>query len=316
MSKVQEKAHNTVKELEQEYQSAFQDYLANEGEAPLQRAYELGRRAMAENLGVLEMLAVHRTTLETILRETKTAEESLRKVHAADGFLMESLAPFEITHRGFREANIALRSLNQKLEEEIKRVAHALHDEVGQLLTSVQLALAEAAGELQLSHRERLQKIRSLLDDVELQMRRLTHELRPTILDDLGLIPALEFLAQGASKRAGIPVAVESSKRKRLPPGLEIVLYRVIQEALTNALKHAKATRVKIKVQWAVDVVSSSIQDDGRGFDASTTLAAGGGRGLGLLGMRERLDTVGGKFLIKSSPGRGTDVLITIPLEH
>lgn len=315
MSKVQEKAHNTVKELEQEYQSAFQDYLANEGEAPLQRAYELGRRAMAENLGVLEMLAVHRTTLETILRETKTAEESLRKVHAADGFLMESLAPFEITHRGFREANIALRGLNQKLEEEIKRVAHVLHDEVGQMLTAVHLALAEAAGELQLSHRDRLMKIRGQLDEVELQMRRLTHELRPTILDDLGLIPALEFLAQGASERAGIPITVKSSKRKRLPSGIETNLYRVVQEALTNALKHAQATRVKIKLKWEAARVSCSIQDDGSGFDAPSVLAVGSSRGLGLLGMRERLDAVGGKFSITSS-GRGTAVLVTIPMEH
>lgn len=316
MSKVQEKAPKTVLELGQEYQSACQGYLADGGEAALQRAYELGRRAMAEDLGVLELLAVHRTALEKILRDARTVEESARRVRAAEGFLMESLAPYEITHRGFREANIALRGLNQRLEEEIKRVAHVLHDEVGKLLTSVHLALAEAAGELQLSHRERLQKIRGLLDDVELQMRRLTHELRPPILDDLGLIPALEFLAQGASKRAGIPITVESSKRLRLAPGIEICLYRVVQEAITNALKHARATCVKIKLQWKANVVTCSIQDDGRGFDAPAVLAVGVRQGLGLLGMRERLDTVGGKFSVTSSPGRGTELLVTIPLEH
>lgn len=229
---------------------------------------------------------------------------------------MESLAPFEITHRGFREANIALRGLNQRLEEEIKRVAHVLHDEVGQLLTAVHLALAEAAGELQLSHRERLQKIRAQLDEVEVQMRRLTHELRPPILDDLGLIPALEFLAQGASKRAGIPITVESSKRQRLTPGVETSLYRMVQEAITNAIKHARPNRVKVRLRWKANEVTCSIHDDGKGFDAPAVLAVGSSQGLGLLGMRERLDTVGGKFSVTSSPGRGTELQVSIPLEH
>src|SRR5438094_6379707 len=121
-----------------------------------------------------------------------------------------------------RQAEQALRALNQRLEEEARRIAHALHDEAGQLLVSVYLALDDTlAGQLQPDARERLTETRALLEQVEAQLRRLSHELRPTILDDLGLKPAIEFLADGISKRTGRAVAVIGSTGGRLSGSVE-----------------------------------------------------------------------------------------------
>ena len=161
--------------------------------------------------------------------------------------------------------------------------------------------------------RLRLEKVRAPLDEIEKHLRRLSHELRPTVLDDLGLVPALEFLAQGVSARNGVAIKVEGP-RKRLPSPIEIALYRVAQEALRNATKHSRAKRVDIRLEVESNEVSCSIRDDGRGFDVAAVLDRRGDRGLGLIGMRERLNAVGGQFNINSAPGRGTEIRVAVPL--
>jgi signal transduction histidine kinase len=200
-------------------------------------------------------------------------------------------------------------------EEEAKRIAHGLHDEAGQLLASVHLALEEMAADLPSSARAHVQNIRNQLDRIEDQLRRLSHELRPTILDDLGLQPALDFLAQGASTRAGIPVTVEGSTDGRLSPVVETAIYRIVQEALANASKHAQATSIRIQLHREADTIRCTVQDDGVGFDVAAVFARRGKPGLGLLGIRERLYALGGKLSIKSAPGWGTELLITIPIK-
>jgi len=200
-------------------------------------------------------------------------------------------------------------------EEEARRIARELHDEAGQLLASVHLALEEVGRDLPPPHRERLPGIRDLLDRIEEELRRLSHELRPTILDDLGLVPALEWLIQGVSTRTGLPIALEGSTEGRLPPLIETALYRIVQEALTNVTKHARATRVMVRLRREASRIRCVIQDDGIGFDAPTVLARRGERGLGLIGIQERLFPLGGSLEITSSPGRGTALSITIPLE-
>lgn len=302
------------------YTSALQDYIAGGGEVALQRAYELGRQALADGLGVLEMTALHHEALLTILGRPLTPEEHVQTVKAAENFFVESLSLFEMTHRSFREANAVLHRLNEMLEEEAKRIAHALHDEAGQFLAVVHIELKEVADELPPRNRERLQYIRKLLDQIEAQLRRLSHELRPTILDDLGLLPALEFLAQGVSKRTGILISLEGSTGGRLPPLIETALYRSVQEALTNAAKHAQprdaqAIHVGVQLQREARVICCCIKDDGVGFDVPVVLAQRGERGLGLIGIRERLSPLGGTFRITSTPGQGTELSITIPLE-
>jgi signal transduction histidine kinase len=304
-----------IRDLKDLYAGALRDYLADGGEAALQRAYELGRRAIGDGIGILDMVALHQEALQTVLDESRTPEPCRIAVDASQRFLSESLSPFEMTHRGFQEAVQALRRLNERLEEEARRIAHALHDDAGQLLASVHLVLEEVSTGLPARIRDRLKRVRGPLDEIEKHLRRLSHELRPTILDDLGLVPALEFLAQGVASRAGIAIKVEGAARPRLPAGVETALYRVVQEALRNTTKHATATRVDIRLEIAPEAASCTVKDDGRGFDPRAALDRKGERGLGLIGMRERLSALGGQFTIDSAPGRGTELRIIIPLE-
>jgi two-component system, NarL family, sensor histidine kinase UhpB len=299
--------------LRERYFSVLREHLTCGGEAALQQAYEIGRRAIGEGIGALELLAVHQEALDTVLREKADVESCAGAVREAGRVLAESLSSFEMTHRGFDAAVRALRRLNELLEEEARRIAHALHDDAGQLLVSVHLALQEASGGLSPRARLRLEKVRLPLEEIEKQLRRLSHELRPTVLDDLGLVPALEFLGQGVAARNGVAITVEGP-RTRLPPAIETALYRVAQEALRNAIKHSRANRVDIRLAVESKGVTCSIRDDGRGFDVAAVMDRRGDRGLGLIGMRERLNAVDGEFNIHSAPGRGTEIRIVVPL--
>jgi signal transduction histidine kinase len=233
----------------------------------------------------------------------------------AGSFLIESLSPFEISHRSVDEANAALRRLNETLETEVGRIAHALHDQAGSILATATLELDLAAKELPAGG-QRLAGVRQLLDETGEQLRHLSHELRPTILDDLGLRPALEFLAQGFEQRAGLKVSVTGQLRGRLPVGAEIAIYRIAHEALNNAVRHGGGqTTVTILLEQHAQEIRCRIVDDGAGFDAAVLLAPGGKRGLGLLGMRERANAVGGRCDIRSVPGEGTAIELVVPLE-
>jgi len=297
------------------YSGALRDFLTHGGEAALQQAYELGRRAIDDGLGILDLVALHQEALQAVLGERQAPEAIRTAVDASQRFLSESLSPFEMTHRGFQEAVQALRRLNERLEEEARRIAHALHDDAGQLLASVHLVLEEVATGLPARTRDRLKRVRGPLDEIEKHLRRLSHELRPTILDDLGLLPALEFLAQGVAARSGMAIRVEGAARPRLPAAVETALYRVVQEALRNTTKHAVATRVDIRLEIVPEAASCSVKDDGRGFDLQAVLDKKGERGLGLIGMRDRLSALGGQLTIDSAPGRGTELRIIIPME-
>ena len=303
-----------ISDLKALYAGALRDYLADGGEAALQRAYEVGRRAIGDGIGVLDLVALHQEALQAVLSESQAPEPFRTAVDASLRVLSESLSTFEMTHRGYQEAVQALRRLNERLEDEARRIAHALHDDAGQLLASVHLVLEEVSSGLPARTRDRLKRVRGPLDEIEKHLRRLSHELRPTILDDLGLLPALEFLAQGVAARTGIAIKVEGAARPRLPAAVETALYRVVQEALRNATKHAFATRVDIRFEIAPEAASCTVKDDGRGFDLQAALDRKGERGLGLIGMRERLSALGGQFTIDSAPGRGTDLRIIIPI--
>ena len=218
----------------------------------------------------------------------------------------------DVTER--KQAEQALRGLNERLEEEAKRIAHALHDEAGQLLSSVHLALEEFGRELPPGARARLHTVKELLDQIEEELRRLSHELRPTILDDLGLLPALEFLGDRVAKRSGLVITVQGSTAGRLPSSVETALYRSVQEGLTNIGRHAQAARVHVDIQREGGTIQCSVRDDGVGFGVSEALSRRGERGIGLIGIRERVGALGGTLAIRSAPGQGTELLITIPL--
>jgi signal transduction histidine kinase len=211
-----------------------------------------------------------------------------------------------------RRSEDALRRMNETLEEETKRLAHEVHDEAGQLIASAQLALADVAHDMPASSRDGVARVGRVLDEVADQLRRLAHELRPTVLDDLGLVPALEFLAQGVRKRTALDVRVEGSTNRRLAPVVETTLYRVVQEAIINVGKHAHARSVIIRVDHEPGHVRCSIRDDGVGFNA--VVQPKGPRGLGLLGIAHRVDAVGGRLEIRTQPGQGTTLIVGIPV--
>lgn len=204
-------------------------------------------------------------------------------------------------------------------EAERARVSRDLHDDVGQALTSVLLGLrlvesCLAADEVELDEaRRRTEDVRELVADALRRTRKLAFDLRPTVLDDVGLLPALERLAQDVSVRTGVTVAVASDGlfESRLPTEVETVVYRVVQEALTNITRHANAATASITVVAADGRVRTLVEDDGVGF----TAGPGPQRGhLGLQGMVERADLVGGTVELSSTPGSGTTVLLEIPV--
>lgn len=248
-------------------------------------------------------------------RDTPLAPHAIAMVQAVSG-----LVGVALENATLREMMLAqqdrLRALAEGAvrarEEEARRIAHELHDEAGQLLASVHIALDELVAQVP-DRSEALQRIHVLLDRVEGQLRRLSRELRPTILDDLGLGPAVEWLAQGASERTGVSITVDAPIR-RLPSAMETALYRIIQEAVTNAIRHAGARSMAVRLWQEEAMVHATVRDDGRGFDAETTMARRGDRGLGLLGMRERVDALGGRFVLQSAPGHGTEVSVAIPI--
>jgi len=303
-----------LENFEEEYRSALCGYAAGGGELALGRAYELGRRALEEQVSVVELASLHHQVLIDLIRTSENEQRKEELLRSSAEFLSECVSPYEMAHRGFQDAVKALRQLNETLEEEIKRIAYAVHDEAGQLLVAVHLALAEVAMGMPEAQQEQFTRIKDLLNEVEKHLRRYSHELRPTILDDLGWVPAIRFLADGVSKRANLPIHIDATVSGRLPTATETTIYRIVQEALTNAVKHANATNVWIRA-WREDFTQCcTIRDDGAGFK----VRRGQGtprKGLGLVAMRERVSAIGGTLQIESRPGHGTEISIRLPLE-
>ncbi len=296
--------------LQGEYERALRSYLRQGGESSLKQAYELGRRALSGGQGILDMIALHQQSVEKILGDT----QQIGVLHQAGDFFVELMSPFEMTHRAFGEANDTLRRLNESLESETRRIARALHDESGQLLAAVHIQLRQMARGLSPGAQFNLTEIETLLEQVEQQLRNFSHELRPTVLDDYGLVPALQTLAEKFSKRFDLPVNVDGKVNPRLTRSVEAAMYRVTQEALNNVARHAKASRVSIRLWRIPGEFHCCIRDDGVGFDPAA-VAKGSRNTLGLLGIRERLTVLGGTLEIESAPQQGTELRIFVPVE-
>jgi two-component system, NarL family, sensor histidine kinase UhpB len=297
------------------YAANLREYMDGAGEAALKSAYEMAREAMAEGVGVLEMAAIHHEAMARVIPDARGAVARSQRILAAETFFVESLSPFEMTHRAFRESNAALRLLNERLEKEASRIAHALHAEASQLLVSSYLVLESVSSELPPDVRHHLSKLRILLDQISEQIRRLSHELRPTILEDLGLLPALRGLAEGVSARSSVPVTVEGALGTRPAPEVETAIYRAVQEALSNMTKHAGATAAVVHVLQEHHRIVCSVRDNGAGFDETAVAGVKRTGGIGLMGIRERLQPLRGTLRIISAAGRGTDLIITVPTE-
>jgi signal transduction histidine kinase len=310
-------------ELDVRYREALIEYLAHPDEALLERAYGLGRQALADGRGVLDMATTHSQAVAAVLASCDPAVASgdgavdrTQLPEALERFFVEAISPFEIAHRSFRDANLVLHRLNDVLENQAKRIAYALHAEASQLVASVHLALADVATRLPTERVKEIQSVRALLDQIEDRIRRISHELRPTILDDMGLVPAIEFLADGISQRWGIPVAVRGTVNGSLPLPVETALYRAAQEGLTNVARHAQASRAEVMLHQSPHFITCSVRDDGKGLDAAAVSSSSNGpRGLGLVEIRERMAALGGTLRLIARVERGTDFIVEIPLE-
>jgi two-component system sensor histidine kinase NreB len=196
-------------------------------------------------------------------------------------------------------------------ELERRRIARELHDETGQALTSLLLGLKEVEdAKTDEARRESIASLRELTVATLQDVRRLAVELRPKALDDFGLAPALERLAELFTEQTGIPVDLEYTLGdSRLPAGVETALYRITQEALTNVVKHAQASRVSIVLTRKDASVIAVIEDDGQGIDLDDTREGG----FGLLGMRERVELLGGRLQVEGGAG-GTAVVAEVPI--
>jgi signal transduction histidine kinase len=298
-----------------DYLGALRTYLSRKDEAALRRGYEIGRKAMADGKSLMDISSIHHEAMEAILANSSKEVASKPALEAGAHFLAETLSPYEMAHRGFQDAVSALRQMNDRLEQQIKSIAYSVHDEAGQLLAAVHLALATLTLELPKPQQEQIVQIEEMLSEVERQLRQYSHELRPTVLDDLGWVPAIRFLAQGVSKRANLPIQVETELTERLPAPAETAIYRVVQEALNNIVKHSGATAVSITAQKSDGIVRCSVSDNGVGFSVDSIRAGHQRGGLGLSSMHERLNAVGGTLQVDSTPGKGTQLLITLPLE-
>jgi signal transduction histidine kinase len=211
------------------------------------------------------------------------------------------------------EARAGLQELSAKLvraqEDERRALSRELHDEVGQSFSAVLMEVEnlmdlEPAAEV----RPHLEAVRSLAEKGMNEIRNMALLLRPSMLDDFGLMPALNWQARETAKRTGMRVQVDSSLEDDLPEEHKTTIYRIVQEALNNCSRHAQATTVQVSVLGQKGQILLDVQDDGSGFDPQRV------RGLGLLGMEERVRHLGGRFEIDSSPGRGTLLHIALPL--
>jgi signal transduction histidine kinase len=287
-------------------QSARVDSLLDDPEVDQEEARRLGARtglyvpliARGRAIGIV---AVH----DKLGPDARFTDGDLR---VAEIFAARAAVAVSLSERVARDT---VRRVIEAQENERRRLALELHDETGQALTSILLGLkAIRASSTDEAAALAEAGVRALVVQALQDVRALAVELRPAALDDFGLVPALERLAETFSERSGIATMVEASLDQRLPSEIETTLYRIVQEALTNVVKHAGAEHVSIVISGRNQSVAATVDDDGRGFDADTIRADA----LGLIGMRERLALVGGTLAVESSPESGTTIAAQVPL--
>jgi signal transduction histidine kinase len=257
-------------------------------------------------------LAASVEELKQEIVQRKAVEESLRASEQTSSRLLEKS----------RQMQEELRHLSRQLlsaqEEERRKISRELHDVIAQTLTGINVRLAALKGESAASIKDLQSKITSTQRLVEKSVdiiHRFARELRPTVLDDLGLIPALQSFLKGYMEDTGIRVTLTVfAGIEHSDSDTRTVLYRIAQEALANVSRHSKASHADVSIQETEGLIRMEIKDDGQGFEVDgTTQAKTKNNRLGLLGMRERVEMVGGTFCVESTPGTGTTVRVEIP---
>jgi signal transduction histidine kinase len=260
-----------------------------------------------------ELLASNRNLQREVVKR-RVVEEALRKSGERSNSLLEQS----------RQMQEQLRLLSRRVlsaqEDERKRVSRELHDVIAQMLTGINLRLAMLKTEASANTRGITRKISHTQRLVEKSVdfvHRFARELRPAALDDLGLISALHAYLKSFTKETGIRAQLTASAGVEvLSNAKRTALYRVAQEALSNVASHAQASRVEVIIQRLSSDFRMSIKDDGKSFDVDQVLHAKRSKRLGLLGMRERVEMLRGKFTVESSPGHGTTIHAQVPFNH
>ena len=274
----------------------------------LKRAEETQRRMEAQTAANRELKQeiVQRQTVEKALKKSEKYSRQL---------LAESL-----------QLQTQLRDLSRQIlvaqEEERKRISRELHDEIAQVLTGISLHLAVLAPPGEVDAKSLKKKIvrtqRLVIRSLNI-VHEFARQLRPAVLDDLGLIPALHSYMKDFAKHTGLSIRFTGftrGKTEQLDSAKRTVLYRVAQEALLNVARHAQASLVNVRIRKLRGVIRMEVKDNGKSFQVQGTLPTGENRGLGLLGMRERVEMVGGRFTVESAPGKGTTIRAEIPFAN
>jgi signal transduction histidine kinase len=278
----------------------------------LGHAYDLGRAALAQRLSLLDLVVMHHSALDRALTCETCRQERTRTLRAGGDLLAEMLSPFHMAQRAFLEVNAALRSSNELLEQEAHRVARLLHDSAGQIVFALQLAMADIDRDLPQSLRPRFKEMSQLLQQLDQQLRCHAQELYPVVLADLGLAAALRDLVDKIGGRAGLSIVFNCSLTFRPPADVESAVYRAVQEALTNTVRHARATQVNVTLGMMGAMLTCSLVDNGVGFLPRPV--GDPGPGLGLVGIRDRMKSINGTVHIRSARGQGTHVILAVPL--
>jgi signal transduction histidine kinase len=285
----------------------------------------------------------HRTAMEvnarlsqlnrTLLRRTGELAATNRKLkreivgrRAAEKALKKSEQHYSLLLEQSHHMQEQLRHLSRQIlsaqEEERRRISRELHDEIAQVLMGINLHLATLKKEATADTRSLKRKITHTQRLVERSLNTV-HEfagqLRPPALDDLGLIPALHSYMKEFAKQTGLAIRFTSFRRgkiEQLDRAKRTVLYRVAQEALSNVARHAQASLVKVSIRKLRGFICMEVNDNGKSFKVQGVLLTRRNKGLGLLGMRERVEMVGGRFTVESSPGKGTTIRAEIPFAN
>ena len=274
---------------------------------PIERTH----RTMVENAALLKRLnsSLHRRTAELVAANRQLRREIAQKEAAEHSLLLSEKRMRGLSHRVL---------LAQ--EEERREISRQLHDEIAQILTGINVKLASLKSESGVSNRSLSEHISSTQRLVEKSVdivHQFARDLRPTLLDDLGLIPALHSYLKGYNKQTGLRVAFSAfAGVEKLSSDKRIALYRVAQAALVNTAQHARASRVSVSIRSHPGAVLMEVKDDGRSFDVKHVLDPVRNKRLGLIGMRERIEMLGGRFGIDSAPGRGTTISAMLPIKR
>jgi len=287
---------------------------------PIEQTHRGAREANIHLNQIIKTLNQRTTALADSVAELqqeivkrKAVEESLR---ASEKTSIDLLEKSQLMQEELRNLSRQLLSIQ---EEERRRISRDLHDVIAQTLTGINMRLAALKAESNTNMAQLQEKITSTQHLVEESLdivHRFASELRPTVLDDLGLIPALKSFMHSFMTDTGVRVSLETFAGIEQASGtVRTVLYRIAQEALTNVSRHAKASQVEVHIRCISGVIHMEITDNGQGFEVDGMACANKNNRLGLLGMRERVEMIGGTFCVESSPGHATTVRVEIPSE-